>query len=277
MGYAKLHEEIVSSSLWGESKDVKILWVTMLALADKHGEVMASVPGLARAAVLSNDEVRAAIGTLESPDPDSRTEDDEGRRLRKIEGGWELLNYAKYRWKASTAEAKESNRERQQRFRDRQKRNAVTPLLITEEVRYGGVTPYNAEAEAKAEADLKTDASASCPVSPVESALKQGKKLAKGKAKLTEQAEEIYNVYPRKVGRGAAIKAIIKALGQATRSELMAATINYGMSRKGEDHKFTPHPSTWFNEERYKDEIEAPGGELATADVSTLTGSRGSF
>ncbi len=158
MGYAKLHEEIISSSIWGESKDAKILWITMLALANKHGEVMASVPGLARAAVLDPDEVRKALDILASPDPDSRTPDDEGRRIRQIEGGWELLNYAKYRWKASTEEAKAANRERQRRFRERQKRNGVTALPNAVTERYDGVTPYNAEADSTAEA--KTDAKA---------------------------------------------------------------------------------------------------------------------
>ena len=76
-----------------------------------------------------------------------------------------------------------------------------------------------------------------------------------------EVAEQIYAEYPRKVGKGAAIKAICKALVRLkTHHEDPAAWLKervaeYAASRKGEEQKFTPHPSTWFNEERYDDPI----------------------
>ena len=44
--YTKLSSTIINSTVWQEGLATKVVWITMLALADKHGEVMASVPGL---------------------------------------------------------------------------------------------------------------------------------------------------------------------------------------------------------------------------------------
>ncbi len=69
----------------------------MLAMADKSGHVMASVPGLADRARVSIDKTISALKKLESPDKWSRSLEYEGRRITEIGGGWELLNFRKYR------------------------------------------------------------------------------------------------------------------------------------------------------------------------------------
>ena len=94
----------------------------MLAMSDKNGEVQASIPGLARLSGISIEDTEKAIKKLMEPDAYSRTPDHEGRRIQEIEGGWELLNHAKYREMASKADEKAKNAERQQRYRNRQKK-----------------------------------------------------------------------------------------------------------------------------------------------------------
>ena len=125
MGYTKLFSQIVSSTIWAESDRTRLVWVTMLALCDKNGEVQASIPGLARLAGVPLEDCEVAIKKFLGPDPYSRTPDDEGRRIEKIDGGWALLNHAKYRNMASKEESKSSNSERQKRYRERSKRNAT--------------------------------------------------------------------------------------------------------------------------------------------------------
>jgi hypothetical protein len=93
----------------------------MLAMADKHGEVMASILGLAHRARVTVEDCEKAIQHLSGPDPYSRTGENDGRRIEAIDGGWEILNYAKYRRMMSEEEQAERNRIRQQRYRDRQK------------------------------------------------------------------------------------------------------------------------------------------------------------
>lgn len=96
-GFVKLFAAIAESTVWSEEYATRIVWVTMLAKADADGIVMGSVPGFARVANVTVDEMRAAEAKLSSPDPDSRTPDHEGRRIEAIAGGWRVLNYQAYR------------------------------------------------------------------------------------------------------------------------------------------------------------------------------------
>lgn len=76
-------------------------------------------------------------------------------------------------------------------------------------------------------------------------------------------AEEIYQLYPRKVGRREALKAIEKALARLRNgSETIArdaaeflkeTTKQFADSPAGNRGTFTPYPSTFFNHSRYLD------------------------
>ena len=120
-GYTKLFNSILASTVWREPMEVRIVWITLLAMADKDGIAEASIPGLADFARVSVDATREAIQRLSSPDPDSRSQEFEGRRIQSIDGGWLLLNHAKYRAKMSLDERREYNRVKQQQYRERQK------------------------------------------------------------------------------------------------------------------------------------------------------------
>lgn len=99
-GFVKLFSSIVSSSIWQEEDNVRLVWITMLALSDSEGEVDASIPGLANLARVPIDKCEDAVNTLMSPDPYSRSDSHEGRRIEKIDGGWRILNYMDYRSKS---------------------------------------------------------------------------------------------------------------------------------------------------------------------------------
>lgn len=120
-GYTKLFSSILASSVWGETKETKIVWITMLAMADKNGYVSAAVPGLAAIARLTLEETQEALATLSSPDPHSRTTTHEGRRIRAIDGGWKILNHAKYRNAKKLDERREYLREKQRECRAKKK------------------------------------------------------------------------------------------------------------------------------------------------------------
>jgi len=119
-GYTKLFNTIVSSTIWAADAETCKLWVTMLALADRDGLVEASIPGLAHQARISVDKAREGLKQLSAPDPDSRTPDHEGRRIKKVNGGWQILNYDLYRHKYDPDEIREkaAERKRNQRLRD---------------------------------------------------------------------------------------------------------------------------------------------------------------
>ena len=146
MSYTKLANSILTSTIWMEDDHTRLVWLAMLAMADKNGEVQASVPGLANVARVPVDSARIAVAKFMSPDPDSRTKDDEGRRIAPIKGGWFLINHAEYRKLASDEDRREKAAERQQRMRDRKARVTPTSHQIPQ-----------AEAKAKAEADSKKE------------------------------------------------------------------------------------------------------------------------
>jgi hypothetical protein len=116
-GYTKLDSEILTSTIWGESMGIRLTWITMLALVDKNGEVHGSIPGLARLAGVPEEDCREGITKFLSPDPDSRSKEHDGRRIEEIDGGWFLLNYAKYREKYSREWKRERDAERIQEKR----------------------------------------------------------------------------------------------------------------------------------------------------------------
>lgn len=101
-GYTPLFGEIITSSIWNEDDQVRIIWITLLALSDKDGNVMASISGLAPVARVSLSQCEKAIETLSSPDKYSRSLEKEGRRIEVIDGGWHIINHEKYRNKAKS-------------------------------------------------------------------------------------------------------------------------------------------------------------------------------
>ena len=250
MSYTKLFASIVTSTIWTEDAGTCKVWVTMLALADKNGEVHASIPGLARVAGISVEDTEAAITKFLSPDKYSRTPDDEGRRIEPIEGGWLLLNHAKYRLMASKDEEKESNAKRQAAFRDRLRRNGK----VTES--NGKVTPSNACVTVGrdiAEADTEAEAKAKVKPSHQQSASPSGLECDEKE----KQFNRFWNAYPKRKGRGNALKAWMKQ-----RLDSKIETILEAIQRIKKDDQWTknggqfiPHPATWLNSGGWDDEI----------------------
>jgi hypothetical protein len=158
-GFTKLHSGILGSTIWRESPSVKVVWITLLALADQDGIVEGTVPGLAAFSNVSLEDTEAAIEKFLSPDKYSRTPDCEGRRIEVIEGGWRLLNYEKYREKLSQEDLKEKARLRQQRHRDRVACHEKRDTAVTECDGHGkSRMSRQAEADCRgqnAEAELK--------------------------------------------------------------------------------------------------------------------------
>jgi hypothetical protein len=126
--FAKLFSSITESSLWSESKDSRLLFVTMLAKADETGFVEASVPGLARVANLTMEETVAALECLHAPDEYSKNPDNEGRRVLTVPGGFMVLNYNDYRSRRNTEERREYMREYMRNYRKQNVNNGKQSL-----------------------------------------------------------------------------------------------------------------------------------------------------
>ena len=100
-----------------------------------------------------------------------------------------------------------------------------------------------------------------------------GKGIGKGKGKdkgivkgeIKKQAEELYSAYPRKEGRGDALKAIEKALTKQPFDYLLKRVKLFAdLKTPWTPKDKLPHPATWFNQERWADDEDcwkSPGVE----------------
>lgn len=160
-GFTKLFSSITASSIWCEDHATRIVWVTMLAMADRDGYVGASVPGLAAIARVTIDEARRAIDKFMSPDPDSRSDEYDGRRIEKASRGWLLLNYERFRKERDDEDRRSYERERKRAQRSTSQHVRDMSGTVPDspgQSRVSRDVPEclpNAEAEAEANADAE--------------------------------------------------------------------------------------------------------------------------
>jgi len=235
-GFVKLQSSILQSTVWLEPNHVRILWITMLTLADKTGVVEGSIPGLADSAKITVEECESALNRLGSLDEYSRTKDFEGRRIGEIDGGWLIFNYEKYRAPTS---AERTKRWRERRNVTSQNVTSVTPCHTASQVSPSASVK---EAEAEAEAEKK-------------------KKNAS-----TLAFDRFWDVFPNKKGKGQASKTWDKLRKSKLLPDIdtLITAVNGQIEwrkKMTEASIWIPewrNPSTWLNGANWEDDITMP-------------------
>ncbi len=127
--YAKIFTSIYQGTLRGDTHGL-VVFTNLLAHADSNGWVDIHPKAIAEETGLSVDQVRAAIHALESPDPESRSPEEEGRRIVRLDEhrdwGWRVVNHGKYRAIRNEEDRREQNRLAQQRWREKNKPSVST-------------------------------------------------------------------------------------------------------------------------------------------------------
>ena len=77
--------------------------------------------------------------------------------------------------------------------------------------------------------------------------------------------DDLWKIYPKKVGKGTARKAFAKAMTKATADQIEHSLSVFVRSWGSQDKKFMPHLATWLNGERWDDEIQ----EASLQDMSS--------
>lgn len=83
---------------------------------------------------------------------------------------------------------------------------------------------------------------------------------AKKQTGYTDDFENFWRTYPRRIEKKSAFKAWKTALKSgATADEITAGAARYAKYRAGEPERFTKHPSTWLNQGCWEDEYSTAG------------------
>lgn len=256
MPFVKLDCGMLTSTIWDDT-DGRILFITALLMAEPmeitepaeqfevrtlektgwaapagwYGYVPAAGIGIVNRAGLERERGLDALERLGVADPQSRSPEHEGRRLIRVNGGFLILNYQKYRDRDYTGA------ERQRRWRERKQGGAVTVTPLRE-----GETRYETQVEGEDRRRRKKEKQESQKTSPP----------ARRRASQTEPDplfEGLWSLYPRKLGKARAEKAFrahVRAAVDVTGIKAALSNFNEALAILGTDEQFIPHGSTWF-------------------------------
>lgn len=219
--YTPLFSKIVDSSVWTEADYVCKVFITLLAVKDRDQVARVNAFEVGRKCWPGDPEAEKraldALNILAAPDT-KRIEPQpfDGRRIEKVERGWLVLNGEHYRELARRCKHREDSAQHMARKR--------------------------------ASSGNGSSASEYLPSQPP--APRATTKIPNG------PVMEIYEAYPKRVGKPAAIKAITKALVKIKPEDLLEKTRAFAAAKTGSDPQFIPHPATWFNQERFNDDPE---------------------
>ncbi len=232
MGFTKLDSGILQSSIMAEPPETFKVFVAILASTGPDGIARISSTFLAAACFFPLDVVDEALVTLEAPDPRSRSLNDDGRRIRRVDGGYFVINYDKYRSfcpQPGDPDSPGAVRTRKWRERKGQSVSVTSP-------NHGDVS----------------SASASSSASPSTSENKRG---------VVANFDTWWSHYPKKIAKQDAAKAyaaVVKA--GASHEDLLKALDGYlAELRKNEtEERFVEHPATFLRAERWRDYLDRP-------------------
>ncbi len=228
MSYTKLQSSIIASTIWAEPSSTRVVWITMLALADRNGYVAASVPGLAHIAHVTRSEIEAAIHTLMQPDPDSRSKVCEGRRIEDADGGWNIINYVAVRDSWTEDDKREYQREWVARKRAKAAVNSV-------------------EVSRSESKQIEAPAPAPAP-------------KTKDNGRQADRFPEFWGKYPKKTKKKDAEK-VWRRLSDTIRSAILLDLNTRAAFDDRWKRGFIPDPPTYLRGERWNDEIVKPAGQ----------------
>ncbi len=88
-------------SLYVAGWEAIFTFMILITFANKKGEVNMTVPHLSGRTNVPEEILIKGIEVLSAPDPDTRSQDEEGRRIVLIDAntrdwGWQIVNYEKY-------------------------------------------------------------------------------------------------------------------------------------------------------------------------------------
>lgn len=149
--YGKLFAKMYEGTLYGQWEAL-VTFQQMIVLCDADGMLDMTPQAIAARTSIPLKIIEKGIGILESPDPHSRTPDQDGRRIERIDAhrpwGWHLVNHAKYSSMQDADTIRAQTRDRVRRHREKK---------IEEQGRTPDVTQVTERNAPKRHIDTDTD------------------------------------------------------------------------------------------------------------------------
>ena len=245
MAFFKMDDGIIHSSLFDDDAMVLKVWITCLSLANQQdfmgGTFTASISGLARVTNLSREDVEQAMRLFQSPDPDSTTEKDEGRRLVRGPGqnDWTVVTWPEHQGKPET-------------IRKRRQRLDGTPRDIV------GHCGTSGDKVGKLPSVSVSSSSSSVMVNKGGS--KGGKKKVSDRPEYTTRFEKFWDESWRRGNKRSAFDTWEHMLPD---EQVAAVTVvgKWSGAFEQRDAQKRPHVVTWLNQRGWEDEVSAEYGK----------------
>ena len=292
--YAKIFASLYQGTLRGRSHEI-LVFTNLLAHCDADGNVDIHFRAIAEETGLKTDEVRRAVLNLEAPDEESRSPDEEGRRIIRLDEhrawGWAVVNYKKYRDIKSDDDRRERNRRAVARHRERKRLaqgkapqsdviggNSRSPLSPQGEGEGEGEGEKKEEAANAASGPEKAKCNREPPFDPLAFPLPHGERF---KAAWLEWCEERRTAKKPITARAAKLQ--LEKLGRFTEGEAcdaIAVSIASGWSGifprssggnpRGKDPGFTPEGSIPAGKYKRPGPGDSDGGHLPGSQAGPL-------
>lgn len=248
--YGKLFEQMYDGTL-ADHWEALITFQQLIILCDSDGIVDMTPTSIARRTGIPVDIIETGIAVLCKPDADSRTPDEEGRRLTPLDEhrdwGWRIVNHRKYRDLHTKSEQRSKAAERQKRWRDK-KRNDALRVTQNNDIQ---IADTNRDKKKKEE-----------PPKPP-------------KGDYSDDFQRFWSAFPRgrKGAKGNAWKAWKAAIKVATAETIIAAALEYAASDVGQG-EYVKGPAPWLNGRCWEDDREA-WSEKGKSHTFLRSGGRG--
>lgn len=231
--YGKIFDSIYDGTLTEDWRAL-ITFQQFIVLCDADGTLDMTPEAISRRTSIPLEHIKAGIEILENVDPYSRTPDDDGRRIVRLDDhrpwGWYIVNHNKYKHMQDADTVRAQNRERKRR----QRAKALPVTDCHEESQ--NVTDGHAPS---LHTDTNTNTNKNiCPI-PTESAV--------------DDFMDFWAIYPRKEGK----KKAQQSWNRLSKKNKALAIADIASGRYAETEKrYIPHAATYINAERWSDEKE---------------------
>jgi hypothetical protein len=250
--FSKVYDSFFTGSLREEELHTRILFLAMFHISDEFGNLTATPSFLAMYANITVEQAQKALTRLQEPDPQSTTEEDEGRRIRQLgPNRWFITNKRRYYEKSRQEDRKEYQAEWQRKRRAKESGKGDCLHVLTD---VDNVDPNKERNKEKKETP---------PISPVP---------VDGFDVFWLRWREMHKAVGAEVSlnRKPALASYTRAAKRAPPDEILTGLERFASYVSWAGGKKVPMAETWLNQDRWSSEYPA-GSKGASPPVAAKT------